>query len=231
MEEELTNLPFEAWITFIFDHPVPVAPDSLDRYENNDDDSLWWDPLHQPEVTVAYLTTLFENATRVLTPFSDAQIKEGLWFLVSSACSDHMFTLLNPDVPWPERKRCISSMYTLFERFFASRCSSHLSHLDEPGANPLNVICYMWWDILLIYGQPKDPDRAEIDAACLGVMRMTLDLGSDACRESALHGLGHWHLEYPKQVEAIIDRFLGRNSDLRLELKAYARSARKGRVQ
>ncbi len=61
-------------------------------------------------------------------------------------------------------------------------------------------------------------------------MRRTLDLSSDACRESALHGLGHWHLEYPQQVEAIIDRFLDSHPDLRSELKAYARAARKGRV-
>jgi hypothetical protein len=227
MGRELTDIPFEAWVTYVFDHPVP-NPGRPNWYHEIDSD--WWDPSRTPEVTVAYLTNLFENATRVLMPFSDAQVNEGLWFLASPACSNHMFALLNQGVPWSERKHCISSILTLFEHFLALRCSPHLSHLDEPGANPLNAVCYMWWDIFPVSGKPDDPSREEMDEAFLEVMRRTLDLSSDACRESALHGLGHWHIEYPQQVEAIIDGFLDRQPDLRSELKAYARAARKGHV-
>jgi hypothetical protein len=61
----------------------------------------------------------------------------------------------------------------------------------------------MWWDMLHFYGKPEDPDCAEVGAACLEVMRMTLDLDSDACRESALHGLSHWQYAYPQQVQVI----------------------------
>ncbi len=236
---ELTDLSFEGWITYVFDHPVPdpgipewagSAEAVIYRHWYLESDSDWWDPSAHPETTVAYLTMLFENATSVLTPFSDTQIKEGLWFLVSPSCSDHMFVLLNPAVPWSERKHCISSIFTLFEHFLALRCSPHLSHLDEPGANPLNGVCYMWWDLYPAYGKPGDPTTREMHEALFDVMRRILDLSSDACRESALHGLGHWRHEYPKQVEAIIDGFLASHPDLRPELKAYARAARKGRV-
>ncbi len=227
MGRKLTNISFAEWVTYVFDHYVG---DAAIRNWYNEIDSDWWDPSRKPGVTVAYLTKVFENATSVLTPFSAAQIKEGFWFLVSPACSDHMFALLNKDVPWSERKRCINSIFTLFEQFLALQCSPHLSHLDEPGANPLNAVCYMWWDILPICGEPEKPDRAELDVACLDVMRRILDLSSDACRESALHGLGHWHLEYPEQVEAIINSFLDRNPALRSELKEYARAARAGLV-
>lgn len=202
MEKEHSPFSFEDWITFVFDHPLP-SPGAPNWYCDPDKNSQWWNPSDSPKATVAYLTMLFENATSVLAPFSDAQVRQGLWFLVDNSCSDHLFALLNADVPWMLRKRCISSMCPLFERFFALRCSPHLSHLNEPEANPLNVICYMWWDLLPIDGQPKD--HPEEDAACLDVMQMTLDLASDACRESALHGLGHWHRAYPKQVEALID--------------------------
>jgi hypothetical protein len=82
-----------------------------------------------------------------------------------------------------------------------------------------------------ILGKPEEPGRGEVSVSCLELMRMTLDLDSDACRESALHGLGHWHLHYPTQVEAIIERFLDRHPDLRSELKEYACAARAGRVQ
>jgi hypothetical protein len=87
-----------------------------------------------------------------------------------------------------------------------------------------------WWDIFPVSGKPGDPSREEMDKAFLEVMRRPLDLSPDACWESALHGLGHWHLVYSLQVEAIIERFLDRHPDLRSELKAYARAARKGRV-
>ena len=119
----------------------------------------------------------------------------------------------------------------LFAKLFAPRCSPHLSHLDEAGASALNVSCYMWWDLIPFLGRPDDPARREIDDACLGVMERTLDLDSIACRESALHGLGHWHGGYPRRVESAIDAFLGAHPDLRPELVRYARSARSGCVQ
>jgi hypothetical protein len=236
---ELTDIPFEAWVTFVFDHPAPDPgiPTWGEKSEviisqpwYCEHDCDWWNPDRQPEVTVAYLTNVFENARHVLAPFSDAQVKEGLYFLVSPACSDHMFTLLNPDVAWSERKRCINSVFTLFEHFLALKCSPHLSHLDEPGANLLNVVCYMWWDLLPVAGKPDDSSRKEIDEAFLDVMRRSLELASDACQESALHGLGHWHLDYPTDVEAIIAQFLEHHSALRSELKTYALAAQKGRV-
>ena len=66
--------------------------------------------------------------------------------------------------------------------------------------------------------------------AILDVMTQTLNLDSDACREGALHGLGHWAMYYPKRVAAIIDEFLKKNPDLRPELRNYALGARTGCV-
>ena len=242
MRRELTDISFAEWVTYVFDHPasdsgIPKWARSsealIDRPWYLESDSEWWNPSRQPEVTVAYLTNLFENAPHVLTPFSDAQIHQGFNFLVNNLYSAHMLVLFNPAVPWSERKHCISSLYTLFERFFAPRCFSHLSHLDISEVSPLNGMCYMWWDMLHYYGNPADPDGAEVGAACLEVKQMTLDLDSDACRESALHGLSHWQYAYPQHMQAIqtiIDEFLDRHPGLRPELKAYARTARKGLV-
>ena len=114
------------------------------------------------------------------------------------------------------------------------RCTPHLSHLDgrrtdplEQGASPLNSACYMWWDILPIHGCPDIPERAEFDAEVLVVLQRLLAIPHDACRESALHGLGHWTIDYSK-VPFIIDDFLSHTPNLRPELVAYARSAKTG---
>ena len=145
-------------------------------------------------------------------------------------CSNHIFALTDSSVPWTARQRCVRSIHNLFERCFFKRCTPHLSHLDELGAGPLNLVCYMWWDIIPLSGQPDNPEHTEIDEEILGVLESILQLDSVACRESALHGLGHWHLSYPKQVEGIIDTFLENQSGLRQELQAYAMNARGGCV-
>lgn len=219
MKKERLDLSFEEWIACVFG----PAPDEMDP------DAL------EPAVSVAYLTKLFEHAPHVLMPFSETQIAQGLWYLVS-ARSSHLYELLNPDVAWSERQRCISSIFTLFERFFSPRCSSYFSdgktqETESNKASPLTTICYMWWDSLPIAGTPDDPSRIEVDRAFLDVMGRLLDLPAAICQESALHGLGHWHLTYPHDVEALIDRFLDRHPDLPSELREYALDAHKGLVQ
>jgi hypothetical protein len=244
---QLPDLSFEAWIAYVFDHPI------TDQMWHMDSDRDYWDELRQPSTTVSYLTRALEDAAAVLAPFSDAQLEQGLWFLVSTGYSSHMLALLEPSVPRMDRERGILSMFHLFEQLFLPRCvRDHLSHLDRDGrtaSNPLNTVCYMWWDILPIGGSPATPALAGAYDACLQVMQQTLTLESDACRESALHGLGHWHAEYPQRVETMIDSFLqayeprrkrGKRRGgpvtaapvplLRPELRAYALSARQGCV-
>jgi hypothetical protein len=52
------------------------------------------------------------------------------------------------------------------------------------------------------------------DPDILQVMGSTLQLDSIACRESALHGLGHWQHQYPQRVGEIIDKFSMSQPDL-----------------
>lgn len=110
----------------------------------------------------------------------------------------------------------------------------------------MNLVCYMWWEVTL-QGRPKgsyvekmgvspehrgeqmayvrsfDADEyRQIEYTIIGVMKQILELKSDACRESALHGLGHWSRYYGKAVQNIIDKWLRRHPDLRPELRDYA---------
>ena len=225
MGRQLTNLTFEEWLAYVFDHPVPTGQESEWYWDMERD--VWYEV---PADVIEFLTRAFENAADVFEPYSDAQLKQGLWFLASNACSNHMFALMDASVPWSARERCVASIHQLYEQCFARRCSPHLSHLDEAGANPLNSVCYMWWDLIPIFGKPGDPAQAELDRAILQVMESTLQLDHIACRESALHGLGHWQHAYPARVGEIIDNFSMRHPHLPEKLEAYMKAAYVGYV-
>lgn len=207
-----------SFIEFLFDRPVPYEwPEERDAYPR------------EPEQIALLIAEMFENSGRLLERFSDAQLDQGLWFVVSGDGSEFMFSLVEEKVPLAVRVRALRSFVPLFEQVMALRCSPVLCHLDEPGAKPLNDVCYMWWDILPIHGRPDRPERRAFDAEVLLVLARLLAIPHDACRESALHGIGHWCIYYP-ELGRVVDDFLARTPDLRPELVAYAERARDGCV-
>jgi hypothetical protein len=208
----LTELSFEDWLRHIFDHPVNDPP----WYFDPDADYSAIDPGR----LIGYTRKLFDRGGELLAPYNDAQANQGLWHLVNEG--GPLCALGNEDVPLASRVSCIQSMTILFEQYFVPRCTPHLSHLDEAGAGPLNGVCYMWWDIFPLCGQPEVATRREIDSTCLSVMEKTLQLPSIACQESALHGLSHWGLAYESRCESTISAFLREHVDLRPNLRKYA---------
>lgn len=215
------NSSLAEWIGYVFDHPVtdPAWHWVADAPE-------WEGP---PALVATHIAETFGDSGRLLSRFSDEQLNQAFWFLVSNTCSEFMYALVDPGVPSLSRLRALRSFVPLFEQVMATRCSSHLSHLDEPGANPLNSACYMWWDILPIHGHPEESARAEFDAEVLVVLRRLLAIPHDACRESALHGIGEWCHYYP-QVSRIVEDFLASTPNLRPELVSYAQRAKVGDV-
>jgi hypothetical protein len=133
-----------------------------------------------------------------------------------------MLALIDPAAPAAVRLRALRSFVPLFEQVMVVRCLPLLSYMDEAGANELNGICYGWWDILPIYGQPDEPKRAEFDAEALAVLRRLLAIPHDACRESALRGLNYWRIHYRSRVREIVDEFLRHTPGIRRELGIYA---------
>jgi hypothetical protein len=219
MDERAPVLSFDEWLDRVFENPV-----STQGYDRVVDCGLC-----PPDVQVDYLARVFEHPEEYLAPYSNAQINQSFWFLLSTD-SDAGDALVDANVPWSMRARCLATIPSLFERLFASRCDPGLSHLDEVRSNPLNSACYMWWDLFPTWGRPDDPTQAESDGLLLGVMSRLLGLEHEACWESALHGLGHWALHYPNQVATIVEDFLERHA-LRPELELYARAARYGCIQ
>lgn len=220
----LTSLSFEEWIEHAFSHEVRLhGPEWF-----FDIDAPYWEPT--PDVAVKYLTRLFSDPEPALRFFSDAQIAQGLTYLVSTSATGDLGWLSSRTVASAERLRCIEAVGTFFSRMFAPRCAPVLSHIDEPGAAPLNGVCYMWWDVFPCVALPDDPDCDRLQLATIAIMRGMLELASIACQESALHGLGHSARRYPVEVAAAIDSFLGDGRPKRQELVTYANSARCGCV-
>jgi len=223
MGEPPQFLSFDDWVKQVFDHDVRQPEWYWDK------DSWEWDGSF--ELTVEYLSQLFGRPLPILASYSDEQLNQGFWYLTSGACSNHMFAVTDETVPLDARVRCVRSIQKVFEQIFSGLCSQHLLHIDEKGAAPLNLACFMWWDLSPLLLEPDRGANESISKAALEVMEATLKLDSIACQESALHGLGHWELFYPTEVAEIVDQYLKENPTLRTELKEYALNARKGHVR
>jgi hypothetical protein len=210
----------------------------------------WWqdDAPHLDELTplqaVTYITRTFNEIEQVAQPYTDAQLEQGLNYLTSSACSNYMHALTDPLLPVQNRVAAVQSFATVYEKLYAVRCDRKLgSQMTAPSDNPLNMSCYMWWDVICLY--PAHPNQLpeesgfpsehqamlSLVAPCFDVMGRTLALDHIACQEAALHGLGHWQHAYPQHVAAMIDAFLDANPNLEPDLRAYAEAARVGMVQ
>jgi hypothetical protein len=207
------------WVNHLFNHPVANPP-----WHAAPDAPFWEASCEQLNELIAHT---FQHSGALLVRFSDAQLNQAFWYLVGE--SGHMLCLVDAKVPLYVRLRTLRAFVPLFEQVMAQRCSPHLGHLDEPGANPLNSACYMWWDSLPIYGCPELPERAAFDREVQAVFGQLLAIPHDACRESALHGIGHWVIAYPRLAEVALE-FVRQNVGLRPELAAYARAASHGCV-
>ena len=220
----LSDLTFEDWLAHCFDHETSWPQ--------------WFDEPHAPEwygsaaLTISHLTRMFDAPDLALSAYSDEQVNQGLWYIVSNVYGNYMFALVDVSVSLTERIACIASIESLYTKCFAARCSEQLSHGMHPGddVSPLNAVCYMFWDLMPLMPEPKDPQRDALDKAVLHVLEAVLRSPSIACQESALHGLGHWELGYPNEVYAIIARYL-EHAQPSEALRAYAEQAAVGNVQ
>jgi hypothetical protein len=225
MAKIITEIGFEEWVRFLFDHPVPVG----------DAKAWYWDTEASlvelgSECEVAYATKLFKRGGEMLVGWNDAQIDQGLWLLIGESSPAAIYSLADTEVAVAKRVACVHAIERLFEQLFVPRCTPHLSHLDEAGSGALNAVCYMWWDIFPLSAKPRIEERGDIDAACISVMERTLRMPSIACQESALHGLGHWVRYYPDPCERIVADYLKGSGKLRREIVEYAERALTGRV-
>jgi hypothetical protein len=218
----IVSASFEEWIAHAFGTPAGGKSRWSDGAEP------FWDAAASD--TLELLAGTFNDCGAVLKPFTDEQVASGLDYVSNPSFSDIAFAFKNQSVPLSVRTNALGSLRKLYSDCFETRCEPLLSHLNEANGQPLNCVCYMWWDVFPVYAQPEDGSQKETQNECLEVMEFALQLKSDACRESALHGLGHWAYGYPERVQRVIDRFITLNPDARPDLLGYARRAREAGV-
>ena len=221
-ELEEVTASFEAWLGASFDHPV------LERewYWGDDFDELWEGLGLTEQSTVAYLTKLFQEPG-ALSKYSLDQVAQGIWFLLGEASpSQAGHALVQRNVPLAERLMCLRSMPVFFREFVAPAAPGPLDTEDDS----FHGACYMWWDILPVRWGGNAPEP-EFQAACLEVMRDCLAIPSELCQISALHGLNHWHADYPGEVKQLVDAFIADNRRLSPRILTYAGLAREGLSQ
>jgi hypothetical protein len=177
---------------------------------------------------------LFEDPIGHISSYSDAQIDQGLWFIVSTSNSEHFKWLIDGRIDLGLRKRCIRSLENLSRALFVPRCSDEV--ID--GTKPLDSICYMLWDLAICdayhlqknsdgtYSHVRDP---EIDKEFARTLARIVEIPSIACQQSALHGLGHLVRDAQLGCD-IIQKFLNDHSNLRSDLREYALKAMAGEV-
>lgn len=211
---------YDAWLKHVFDRPVTNPAWYFDMHEPDfQDDSLI--------ITELITITMLRCGTDLLA-YSDGQVNQGLQYIFNNSCSNLVFDILDGDFPFEKKMDAIRSIKTLYNDCFEPRWAPVLSHIDEPGANPLNGVCYMLWDITPLSYWEKRERAEEAYAAVFDVFRFALNSSNPACVESALHGLGHLHSTAPRQTEQIVQSFIAKPHIQNDQLLSYAQQAYTG---
>lgn len=132
---------FEAWVDYYFNRPIGECP----WYWQLDEYTGWLYGL-SPTTKIHYITRLFENAGEILEPFSDAQVSQGLVYLLE--WGELAGNLRAETIPFADRQRCAHSIFNLFQGCFAKRCSADAYQLNEDDGKRISYICNWFWNNL-----------------------------------------------------------------------------------
>jgi hypothetical protein len=219
----MTDPDYQTWLAHLFEHP--------------DDEPEWYFATGfefieiSPQTLAAHTLRLLEAPALLMTHYSDQQIASGLKYLIDNGCGGDIRLFSHPPVPQADRRALAARIDRAFSQIFAARCTHALGHLSEVPDQPLNMLCYMWWDIIVLEAIGDARLDREFFEALIEAMGRILAIPHPACQESALHGLGHWGEHAPARAEALIDAYLAQNRAARPELINYARAARTGCIQ
>ena len=206
---------FQQWLDAHFDHPY--------EYGNFIDVDLL--PISS-EQHIQFITQAFNDAENSFKLYDNGQLKQGLWFLAGDM--HNLSDQYGQGITWEVRQVCIQSFISLNKYLFAKRCSPETSAYKTIALdNPLNMVCYMWWDIFAFWESVDANSTNRIDAEFLAVMKACLYIDHPAVIEGALHGLSHIP-NHRQQVTMIIETFLKEHPKLSSNLKQYAEASASG---
>ncbi len=213
---------YEHWRDDIFGHPEgsdPVMVDlKADTYNMSDANSLDFidRSLTDPEIHDRY---------------SPAQIGIGLNIIYNNSCSDIPFCYVNGDGDSATEARkvaAIGNLGYLYSNFFNRYCTepvNKIGYFDD--LTPMNYICYMLWDIFVLY--PPRASNTMVEAA-IAIMRESMRLENDNCLVSVIHGLGHWSA-YTNLAAPVLEQWLCAPTSDNEVVIDYAKNASSGCIQ
>jgi hypothetical protein len=185
-------------------------------------------PEFEADVQVDFATRVFTDAEQLARKYTERQFCLGLNYLINPACSSFCYSFVDTSVEEVKRVSVIDSMYTVFKEVFNDKCTELSSKSAAVGPATFSFLCYMWWDVFPRHGTPPNVDLESTDRAILITLEKIMSLDSLGCKESALHGLGHWYFAQPEFVERVIDR---NGEKMPMALREYSKNAREGRVR
>lgn len=185
-------------------------------------------PEFEADVQIDFATRVFTDAEQLAGKYTESQFCLGLNYLINPACSNFCYSFVDTSVEEVKRVSVVDSMYAVFKGVFNEKCTELSSERAAIGPATFSFLCYMWWDVFPRHGTPHNVDLESTDRAILITLEKIMSLDSLGCKESALHGLGHWYSARPEFVERVIDR---NSAKIPMALRKYSKNAREGRVQ
>lgn len=161
--------------------------------------------------------------------FSKDQIGIGLQFLFSNACGNAVFSYLETS-DHQRKVTAIENLKYLYQNYFNPFCQTSVQCIgNDLDDGPIGYLCYMFWDIFVLYpGQANV--TAEMINAALTVMAQALNYQNDHVIVSGLHGLGHW-VNYVPTAQEIIRQWQLQPTTQNEAVLIYAHQAWSGCVQ
>lgn len=208
---DLANIPFEDFVSFLFDREVSPGQEREVASPLYHDVGIEFDA----QLICGYYIRLFRRPEFLSTRFTKAQLEQGFWLIQGPVLECSVNNLVHySDLSFAAREECIGSMPDLFERLFFNE--------------PLDTSVHMWWDALCYdwhcgnRNRENGGDDQELQDAFFSALSRVLQLNSWICQGAALHGLGHLH--HP-ETKHLIAGFLSTHPLLTDEQRKYAVAA------
>ena len=163
--------------------------------------------------------------------YSQVQIGIGLNIIYSNTCSEVSYCYVEKDENSQGERRKIESikcLQYLYTNFFSRYCNDAVVKIgDSTTPNYMNFICYMLWDIFVLY--PGNATTKMVEAS-VEMMEESLNIRNDNCLVSLIHGLGHW-VPDTSLAAPVLDKWLISPTTKNEVVINYAIQAKTGYIQ
>jgi hypothetical protein len=196
---DLSHLGYEDFVKGLFDHDTPMGLTEEPWYSGVDV------VVSVPATLIRNCTTLFRDFAAATTPYTPAQVNQGVWLLLGGTVWLGN-VLADRANPLEDRICCIESMYSVFRDYVSG------SKLEE-----MPNVFYMWWKVLITARPVTDngafdhcKDHLQTREAIFRTLKRILALPDKRAQIYSLHGLAY--LDHP-EVPDVVQQWLAANRD------------------